>query len=238
MHPWNKIIRGNTDKFKMKACLICLERIKDSDDNIELKLHLFKIHSVKVHLKKLVQMCNTTEEREEREGWSLDDVVEEGRDRREAELREREESGGWLAMFWRKKKPHYCLDSNAEVDEVDCFLCQEQLKSFEYNKHLEMQHGVIFGEKDIKKVGIKDERVPLNQVSGYENGEPEPEIPEITRTDADTVKNLVEMKFLPKKKKMRLRLRSHTQKLFSKKYQVLIGEVCSYPISINCLFFF
>ena len=69
MHPWNKIIRGNTKELKTKACFICLERVPCSDDDIELKLHLFKIHSVKVHLKELVDMCtkavhNETEEAE------------------------------------------------------------------------------------------------------------------------------------------------------------------------------
>ena len=57
MHPWKKIIRGNTDDIMTKACLICLERINDSDDDIELKLHLYKGHSVNIHLKELVYMC-------------------------------------------------------------------------------------------------------------------------------------------------------------------------------------
>ena len=70
-------------------------------------------------------------------------------------------------------------------------------------------------------------RVPLKSAPSSENEEPEPEIPEIMRTDADTVKDLVEMKYFPKKKK--IRLRTHTQKLFSKKYKVLIEEVC-YPV--------
>ena len=40
------------------------------------------------------------------------------------------------------------------------------------------------------------------------------------RTDADTVKELVEMKFLKKERKVGLR----TQRLFSRKYQVLIDN--------------
>ena len=61
MHPWKKIIRGNKDNLNTKACIICLERIQDSDDNLELKLHLFKVHSVKVHLNELVEMCTEAE---------------------------------------------------------------------------------------------------------------------------------------------------------------------------------
>ena len=235
MHPWKKIIIGNnTDNLNKKACLICFERIQDSDDNLELKLHLFRVHSVKVHLKELVQMCTDAEEREEREGWSLDDILEEEKDRREAVARERAEAGGWVGIFWEIKSTAECLDNNAEVDELDCFLCQEQLKSCKYDMHLEKKHGVIFGVKDIKKAGNKYESVPLKKDPDNEKEKPKPEIQKITRTDADTVKNLVEMKFMPKKKKMRLR--THTQELFSKKYQVLIEEVCNYSTCINCFF--
>ena len=160
MHPWKKIIRGNIEDFgtKPKACFICLERIQDSDDEIELKLHLFKVHSVKVPLKELVEMCREAEEREEREGWSLDDILEEERDRREAEARERAKTGGWMGIFWRKKRTNECFDNNEEVHEVDCFLCQDQLKSCDYNKHLEKQHVVIFGVKDIEKAGKRNVR--------------------------------------------------------------------------------
>lgn len=219
MHPWKKIIRGNTEDLATKACFICLERIRDSDDDIELKLHLFNVHSVKVHLKELVELCREAEEREEREGWSLDDILEEERVRKEAEARERAESGGLMGIFWRKIRiPEECFDNNTEVDEEDCFLCQEELKSCEYDKHLEKQHGVIFGLKDIKKSGEKYESVSLNNEPDYENEEPK-----IERTDADTVKEIVEKKFLPNKR--RARLRNPTQRLFSRNFQVLIEEV-------------
>ena len=162
MHPWKKIIRGNTEDLETKACFICLERIQDSDDDIELKLHLFKVHSVKVNLKELVEMCTEAEEREEREGWSLDDILEEERDRREAEAREIVKSGGWMGIFWWEKKTPECLDNDTEAYEVDCFLCQDQLKSCEYNKHLEKQHVVIFGVKDIEKAGKRNVREGFN----------------------------------------------------------------------------
>ena len=103
MHPWKKIIKGNTEALKTKACFICLERIQDSDNDKDLKLHLFKVHSVKVHLKELVEMCREAEEREEREGWSLDDILKEERNRKEAEEKKRAESGGWMKVFWRTR---------------------------------------------------------------------------------------------------------------------------------------
>ena len=140
MHPWKKIIRGKKENLVTKACFICFERIQNSDDDIELKLHFFKVHSVNIHLKDLVQMCRKAEEREEKEGWSLDDILEEERDRKEAEARKRAESGGWMGIFQSIKGTLDCLDNNAEVDELDCFLCQEQLKSCEYSEHLEKEH--------------------------------------------------------------------------------------------------
>ena len=219
MHPWKNIIKGNTEELETKACFICLERVTCSDDDIELKLHLFKVHSAKVHLKELVEMCTEAEDKEEREGWNIDDILEEERDRREAQERKREESGGLMVMF-RKKRIH-CLENNeeAEINEVDCFLCQEIVKVCVYNKHLEKQHGVIFGVKEIKKAGEKYQKCPSNKEPNHETEGVEPEI---VRTDADTVKKLVEVKYLSNKKRIRLRI--PRQRLFSKKYKVLLNE--------------
>ena len=177
-------------------------------------------------------MCAEAEKREEREGWSLDDILEEERDRRDSQEKMRAESGRWMGTFWRKKRTPECLDNiaEAEINEVDCFLCQEKLivKSCEYDKHLEKQHGVIFGLKEIKKAGEQkqDEIVTPKKETNHENGEAEPAI---IGTDADTVKDLVEMKYLPKKKK--IRFRTPSQKLFCRKrnYQILMEEVLIYP---------
>ena len=116
MHPWKKIIRGKTEELKERVCFICLERITFSDDDIELKMHLFKVHFAKVHLIELVKICTGEEERERREGWSLDDILEEERDRREAVERKRAKIGGCIGTFWRKKRTHECLDNMAESE--------------------------------------------------------------------------------------------------------------------------
>ena len=221
MHPWKNIIKVQTEKLETKACFICLERVPCSDDDIELKMHLFKVHSAKVHLKELVEMCTRAEEKEEREGWSIDDILEEERDRKEAQERKREESRGWMVMFRKKESTSNCLDNNEEeeITEVACFLCQEIVKVCEYNEHLEKQHGVIFGVKEIKMAGDKYQKCPSNEEPDHETGEVEPEI---VRTDAETVKEMVEMKYLSNKK--RIRLRSPRQRFFSKKYKVLLNE--------------
>ena len=154
-------------------------------------------------------------------------MIEELSDRREAQERKRAESGGWMVIFMKKQMPD-CLDNNeeAEHDDINCFLCQEKLivKSCEYNKHLEKEHGVIFGAKEIMKAGEKYQSTPPNEEPDHETGEAEPKV---IRTDADTVKELVEMKYLTKKSK--IRLRSPRQRLFSRKYKVLSNEEHKLP---------
>ena len=222
MHPWKNIIKGNTVELNTKACFICLERIPCSDDDIELKLHLYRVHSSKAHLKELVEMCTEAKEREEREGWNIDDILEEEWERREAQERQRAESGGWMVILRKKNMPEFLDNSEeAELDEVNCFLCQEKLivNSCEYSNHLEKQHGVIFGVKEIMKAGEKYQSIPSNEEPDHETGEAESNV---FRTDAETVKELVEMKFLTKKRK--IRLRSPRQRIFSRKYKVLLNN--------------
>ena len=216
MHPWKKIINGNTEELETKACFLCLERLPPSDDDIEMKLHLFKVHSAKVHLKELVVMCTEAEEKEEREGWSINDILEEERDRREAEERKRAESGGWMVMFRKNKTPEFLDNEETENNELDCFLCQKIVQRCEYNEHLENQHGVIFGVKEIMMAREKYQSFhPNKETVDHETGEAGPKI---IRTDADTVKEMVEMKYLKKKSKTRIRrFQSKTEIILKKK---------------------
>ena len=129
-----------------------------------------------------------------------------------------------MVMFRKRKMPE-CLDNNeeAEINEVDCFLCQEVLKSCEYDEHLEKLHGVIFGLKEIKKARGKCQSLPPEEPDN-ETGETEPQI---NRTDADTVKELVNMRYLSNKKKTRLR--SPRLRIFSRKYKNLLNEEQELP---------
>ena len=63
------------------------------------------------------------------------------------------------------------------------------------------------------------ENIKMEDVS---NNEDEKTQPDIIRTDADTVKELVEMRFLTKKRQ--IRLRTTPQRLLSRKYRVLIED--------------
>ena len=67
------------------------------------------------------------------------------------------------------------------------------------------------------KAGEESQSSPLKKEP--ETGESEPKI---VRTDADTVKEMVEMKYLSKRRK--IRIRSPRQRLFSRKYKLLINE--------------
>ena len=225
MHPWRKIIRGNNAEQKTQTCFMCLERIPCSDDDIQIKIHLFKVHSSKAHLKELVEMCLKAEEREDRKGWSLDDILKEERVRREAEDKIRVESG-WIGIFKKKERRSECLDNNKDID---CFLCQEKLImiGWEYENHLVSQHKAIFGLRDIKKLGEK-----TNFLSNKETNEIETEKDksDIFRTDADIVKELVEIKYLQKKKVFKIT--TPTLGIFSNKYKVLKEEVSL----IHCIF--
>ena len=103
-------------------------------------------------------MCREVEEREEREGWSLDDIIEEERERREAAEKRRTEAGGLMEMLIRQlaksDRPDSDAGSNSNSKNVesDCFLCQKKLyiNSNMYNKHLEEKHMTIFGLKEIR----------------------------------------------------------------------------------------
>ena len=76
--------------------------------------------------------------------------------------------------------------------------------------------------KDIKKAGKMKmyESVPPYTEPDLENEEAEPEI-ETIRTDADTVKELIEMKFFPKKRKIRLRYKGKGSKRVGQEYILL-----------------
>ena len=59
----------------------------------------------------------------------------------------------------------------------------------------------------------------------------EPTEPEVIRTDADTVRELVEMKFLAKKRN--IRFRSPTQRLIVRNSQVLIDNDATTHVTEN-----
>ena len=147
-------------------CFMCLENIPCSDGGSEkIEEHITRVHYAECHVEKLVKMCEEAEEREEREGWSFNDIIEEEIERREAKEKRRAESGGLMGMLRRQLSKSNCQDSDAcstadpENVDKDCFLCKEQfyLNSNVYTKHLEKKHMVIFGLKEIREYGEEEE---------------------------------------------------------------------------------
>ena len=161
MHPWKQIIRGETEEEETMRCFMCLEYIPCSDGDTEkIKEHITTVHCAECHVEKLAEMCGEAEEREEREGWSLDDIIEEERERREAAEKRRAESGGLMGMLRRLLGKTDCPDSDTgSNDEIDCFLCKEKFyfNSKVYTKHLENKHMIIFGFEDIRECEEEEE---------------------------------------------------------------------------------
>ena len=170
MHPWKEIIRGETKKEDTMRCFMCLENIPCSDGNTEnLKDHITTVHFAECHVEKLAEMCGEAEKKEEKEGWSINDIIEEERERREAAEKRRAESGGLMGMLRRKLRKNVCPESDASSNadpenlQSDCFLCKEKyyLNSNVYNKHLGERHLMIFGLKEIRECGEEDEKQKL-----------------------------------------------------------------------------
>ena len=124
---------------------MCLERIPCSDGEMEVvKKHLRNVHLVKDNVNQLIEFCKEEKEREKNEGWNLEDIFKEERERKEAEARKRAESA-WMGIF-RKQKTGKTV---AETGRVNCFICHEEIEGCEYSIHLETQHRVMFGVKEI-----------------------------------------------------------------------------------------
>ena len=145
-------------------CFMCLEYISCSDGDTEkIKEHITTVHCAECHVEKLVEMCGVAEEREEREGWSLDDIIEEEKERREVLERRKAVSGGLMGMLKRHLgKADYTdsdAGSNVDPEKIYCFICKEKsfLNSDVYYAHLEKKHTVIFGLKEIRECGEEEE---------------------------------------------------------------------------------
>ena len=151
-------------------CFMCLEYIPCSDGDTEkIKEHINRIHCAECNVEKLAEMCREAEEREEAEGWSLDEIIEEEKEKKEAAEKREAESGGLMGMlrrrFGKSDRPVSDAGSNADPENVEsnCFLCQEKfyLNSNVYNKHLEKKHFLVFGLKELKECEEEDAKRKL-----------------------------------------------------------------------------
>ena len=156
MHPWKKIVDGNTEeKMQETRCFMCLKLtpFNSNEAKNKFKKHMTKAHSATCPMETLAEMCAEAEEKEEREGLNINDIIEEERERQEAAMKKRAESGGLMGMFRRKQEV-----TEPEIHDIiplECFLCQGAWTGTnrkDLEKHLEKDHKVIFGIKEITEL--------------------------------------------------------------------------------------
>ena len=77
MHPWKKIIRGNTQVEETTTCFMCLKRVT----NTKLEKHMTKFHAATCPKNKLHEMCREAEEKHATEALNFDEIIEEEKER-------------------------------------------------------------------------------------------------------------------------------------------------------------
>ena len=73
MHPWKKIIRGNTRVEETTTCFMCLKRVT----NTKLEKHMTKFHAATCPKNKLHEMCREAEENQATELLNFDEIIKE-----------------------------------------------------------------------------------------------------------------------------------------------------------------
>ena len=73
MHPWKKIILGNTKVEETTTCFLCLMRVRKS----KFDKHMSKFHAATCPMDKLEEMCREAEENQATEALNFDEIIEE-----------------------------------------------------------------------------------------------------------------------------------------------------------------
>ena len=136
-----RIFSNNYNDVCKFACNNCGDEV-DSD---KFKKHMTKIHSATCSMENLTQLCKDEEERLEREGWSVDDIILEEAERREAE---KMTSGGQEVT-----QP----ELGTQVSILTCFLCQGAWtgdNKDDLQRHLEKDHKAIFKITELMELSV------------------------------------------------------------------------------------
>ena len=149
MHPWKKIIWGNTQEVETTTCFMCLNR----ETNLEYEKHMTKFHGARCPMAKLVEMCREAEEEQAPEGLNFDQIIEEEKERQETLRKKRMETGGLMGMF-RRRQERVTEPGHGTQDTIrlKCFLCQGKWtgnSKEELTEHLERDHKVVFKIKEL-----------------------------------------------------------------------------------------
>ena len=178
MHPWKKIIRGNTQEEETTTCFMCLKR----ETNLKYEKHMTKFHSATCHMARLDEMCREAEAEQVTEGLNFDDIIEE-----ETLRKKRMETGGLMGMF-RRRQERVTEPEQGTQDTISlkCFLCQGKWtgnSKEDLTEHLEKAHKVVFKIKELIKLS-ESQPEELDTAADEESGGEEERL--LTETGVDT----------------------------------------------------
>ena len=77
MHPWKKIIRGNSEVAETTTCFMCLKHVT----NTKFQNHITKFHAATCPMEKVYEMCREAEEKQTTEELNFDEIIEEEKER-------------------------------------------------------------------------------------------------------------------------------------------------------------
>ena len=149
MHPWKKIIRGNTQEEETTTCFMCLNR----ETNLEFEKHMTKFHAATCPMARLDEMCREAEAEQATEGLNFDEIIEEEKERQETLRMNRLETGRLMGMF-RRRQDRVTEPEQGTQDTISlkCFLCQRKWtgnSKKEFIEQLEKSHKVVFKIKEL-----------------------------------------------------------------------------------------
>ena len=149
MHPWSKIIRGNTQEEETTTCFMCLNR----ETNLEYEKHMTKFHAATCPMARLDEMCREAEAEQATEGLNFDEIIEEEKARQETLRKKMMETGGMMGMFSRRQDWVTGAEQGTkDTISLKCFLCQGKWtgnSKEELTEHLEKAHKVVFKIKEL-----------------------------------------------------------------------------------------
>ena len=178
MHPWKKLIGGNTQVEEASTCFMCLKRVT----NIKFENHMTKVHAATCSKDRLDEMCRVAEEKLATELLNFDDIIEVEKDTQET-LKKRMAFRIWAKVVQLFRRKQELEQGNHNTISLKCFLCQGNWNGNdeeELREHLEKDHKVIFQIKELIKLS-KPEGLEPAATTDEEEG-----LMAITKTRVDT----------------------------------------------------
>ena len=156
VHPWKKIVRGNTEVEETTTCFMCLMQVKKT----KFEKHMSKFHAATCTKDKLEEMCRETEENQATEALNFDEIIEEEMGRQE--MLKKRRTAGLRGMLRKKQEPE---QGDINTNSLKSFLCQGNWTGTnieELRKHLEKDHKVVFQIKELIELSKPEELEPAS----------------------------------------------------------------------------